>query len=176
MKTEQIEIFVHASGRPQVIAACLTETLKEVLLRIDALPSADQFVFIGECVEAISRPEAEEDMHETAIIELTLEQLELDKHKHVHTRAIHRVEVTVHFNGEHKKRRFSPATTIATVTAWAKERFKIDPSAGADLVLALKPDETQPRPDVHLGELLKPGMHSLEFDLVREVTPQGWIK
>jgi hypothetical protein len=40
-------------------------------------------------------------------------------------------------------------------------------------VLALRPDGTHPRPEQHLGELLKPGSKSVEFDLVREVTPQG---
>jgi hypothetical protein len=172
MKEMSLDLFLHGHGRPQVVTARLDETLKGVLARLDALPSEGQFVFIGEVDEAIHNPDSEADAHEPVNIELTLEQLELHKHKHVHTRTVHHVEVTVFFNG-HQKRQFSPATTIATVTAWAKQRFKIDPSAGADLVLAIRPGGEHPRPDEHLGELLAPGSHVLEFDLVREVTPQG---
>lgn len=172
MKTMTLEIFLHGSGHPRAVTARLDETLKEVLARSDALPGDGQFVFIGESDDAIRHIDADADVHESANIELTLEQLDLSKHKHVHTRAVHRVEVTVYFNGHHK-RSFSPAATIATVTAWAKERFHIDPSDGADLVLALRPSGKYPRPDEHLGELLEPGTCALEFDLARELTPQG---
>lgn len=172
MKEMSLELYLHGKGRPQVVAARLDETLMEVLTRSDALPGAGQFVFIGEVDEAIHHPEADDDHHEPANLVLTLEQLEVSKHKHVHTRAVHRVEVTVFFNGRYE-RRFSPATTIATVTAWAKKRFNIASSDGADLVLALRPTGQHPRPDEHLGELLQPGSHVLEFDLLREVTPQG---
>ena len=173
MKEATLELYLHGAGHPQVISARLNETLREVLERLNALPEEGQFVFIGESDEAIHNPEAESDLHEPINIELTLEQLELHKHMHVHTHAIHRVEVEVYYNG-HKKRRFSPATTIETVTAWAKKKFNIDPSAGADLVLSLRPNNTQPRQDEHLGDLLVPGSCELVFDLVREITPQGW--
>jgi hypothetical protein len=172
MKAESFEIFVHGSGRPQVTTARPDETLKEVLGRLEAFPLAGQFVFVGEAVDALQHLEAEADAHEVANIELTLEQLELHKHKHVHVSTRHQVEVIVYFNGQHK-RRFSPATTVATVTTWAKKRAHIDPSDGTDLVLALRPNGKHPRPEEHLGELLVSGSHLLEFDLVREVTPQG---
>jgi hypothetical protein len=173
MKVEQVEIFVYGNGKPQVVEAALTETLRDVLSRIDALPDADGFVFVGECIEAIDHPEAGADMHEAVSIELSIEELELHKHKHVHVGATHRVEVVVRFNGDEKHRHFSPASTIATVTAWAKNRFGIAPGDGGDLVLQLLPHKTQPRPEVHLGELLKPGEHKLEFEMIREVTPVG---
>ncbi|QKL60738.1 hypothetical protein HI808_03205 [Ralstonia solanacearum] len=173
MKEMSFEFFLHGNGRPTTVAARLDETLKEVLQRAGALPDHGQFVFVGESEEALHQPEAEADACDPANLELTLEQLGLHTHKHVHTRAVHRVEVTVHFNGQQHKRRFGPSTTIATVTTWAKRRFHIDPSAGAELVLAQRPTGEHPRPDVHLGELLSPGSHTLEFDLVREITPQG---
>jgi hypothetical protein len=173
MKTQSFEMFLHGKGDPQVITARLDETLREVLAKLDALPGDGQHVFIGEVDEAAQEPDADSDVHEPANLDLTLEQLGLQDHKHIHTRVVHRVEVTVYFNGIHHARRFSPATTIASVTAWAKTRFKIDPTGGADLVLALRPSGKQPRPDTHLGELLEPGSHALAFDLVREVTPQG---
>lgn len=172
MKLEQIELFVHGHGAPQVVEAALNETLKEVLARLSALPEQGEFVFIGESIEVLESPDLEADSHMAVNIELTIEALELHKHKHIHTKAPHRVDVVVHFNGT-RERKFSPATTVATITQWAKKKFGIDPSAGAEYVLQISCDETQPRPEVHLGELLKAGEHKVEFALVREVTPLG---
>ena len=172
MEGSNIEIFLHGRGRPQVVQGRAAETLRELLVRHDALPAAGEHVFVGEPDDALRDSDAESDVQEPVDIEKTLEALELSRHRHVHTRARHRVEVIVHYNRK-VKRRFSPAATIAVVTAWAKKALGIDASAGADLVLVLLPGKEQPRPDVHLGELLKPGQDVLEFDLVAEVKPQG---
>ena len=102
----------------------------------------------------------------------TLSTLRVRDLRHIHTRAVRRIAVTVNFNGKHRKRKFSPAATVARVLAWAKKRFKIDPAAGADYVLQLLPEKTIPRPEEHLGDL-RLGAKELEFDLVREVTPPG---
>jgi hypothetical protein len=123
--------------------------------------------------DAIHLPNEDTDIHEPIDIDLSIESLALHKHRHVHISAAHRIEVLVYFNGIKHKRRFSPATTIATVTAWAKMRFHVDPKDGADLILALKPSEEHPRPDQHLGELTEQGSCELAFDLAREITPQG---
>lgn len=168
-----MELFLHGKGRPQVISAGLDESVRALLARLDALPGDGEFVFIGEFDEAILDPEALEDGHLAADLDLTVEQAELHRFKHIHSRAVHRVEVTVFFNGVHHERKFSPTATVATATEWAKKRFKIDPVAGANLVLALRPGGTYPRPNEHLGELLEPCSHSLTFDLVSEMTPQG---
>lgn len=172
MSGEVIEIFLHGVGRPKVVQGRIEETLRDLLARVNALPEQGCFVFIGESEDAIQDPDADEDVQAPADLTLSLEVLDLARRKHVHTSAHHRIEVVVHQNGEHK-RKFAPATTIATVTAWAKKRFHIDPKDGADWVLVLRPGKEQPRPNEHLGELLKPGSHVLEFDLVREVSPQG---
>lgn len=175
MNKDTIEFFLHGNGKPQVQSGFEGETLKEVLARIDALPRDGEVVFVGEPDDAIHNDEAEneEDAQAPADLGATLGVLRVRELRHVHTRAVRRVEVTVYFNGKDRKRKFSPAATVATVLAWAKKRFKIDPKAGADYVLSLRPDNTHPRPEEHLGDLLEPGSKSLEFDLVREVTPQG---
>jgi hypothetical protein len=173
MKEMTLELFLHGNGQPQVVPASPDETLRQLLARLDALPKEGQFVFVGEADEAVYHPEADSDCQEPANLDLSLEQLELHKLRHVHIKADYRVEVTVYFNGHHKHS-FSPAATVATVTVWAKKRFNIDPSAGAELVLALRPSGTQPRPDQHLGELMTSVSCELLFDLVREVTPQGY--
>ena len=171
MTNQTLEIFLHGKGPPKVVAAELNETLQAVLMRVDALPGEGQFVFVGEADEERVE-DLDEDTHVPANLTLTLEQLCFKKHTHVHTRTVHRVDVTVHFNGQ-RKHRFSPATTIAILTAWAKARFHLDPTSSSDLVLAIRPSGEHPRPDQHLGELLSPGSHAIVFDLVREITPQG---
>jgi hypothetical protein len=169
----RLDLFLHGNSKPKAANGRPDEALRDVLERFDFMPGEEQFVFIGESEEAVHDPEAESDVHEPVDIGLSLRQLDLGKHKHVHVSSAHRVVVKVNFNGVDHHRSFSPSTTVSTVTTWAKKRFQIDPSAGADLVLSLKPGNEHPRPDVHLGELLTPGSFDLVFDLVREVTPQG---
>lgn len=175
MNKSAIEFFLHGNGKPQVQTGLEGETLKDALARMDALPREGEVVFVGETDDAVHNPEAdnEEDAQIPAYLSATLGALRVRELRHVHTRVVRRIEVGVHFNGKERERKFSPATTVATVLAWAKKRFGIDPNAGADYVLALRPDGTHPRQEEHLGELLKPGSKILEFDLVREVTPQG---
>jgi len=174
MTNDTIEFFLHGKGKPQVQSGLEGESLRDVLARIDALPSDGELVFVGEPDDALRNDEGhdEEDAQAPADLGDTLGVLRVRELRHVHTRAVRRIEVTVNFNGKHRKRKFSPATTIATALAWAKKRFKVDPAAGADYVLQLLPERTVPRPEEHLGDL-KPGATALEFDLVREVTPQG---
>jgi hypothetical protein len=173
MNTETIQFYLHGKAKQaEVLTALESETLGAVLAKFDALPGDGQVVFVGEADDALRKPDEEEDEQEPAELAATLNALGLRKLRHVHTRTVRRVGVTVHFNGE-RKRRFSPAATVATVLEWAKRVFKIDPASGADLVLSLRPAGTIPRPEQHLGELLAPGSKTLEFDLVREQTPQG---
>jgi hypothetical protein len=138
------------------------------------LPGVDQFVFIGESVHALNDPNLKADPHDGVDIALTLEILELHKHKHVHTRAVHHIEVAIQFDNQTHERQFSPATTIATVMTWAKNRFQIDSGSRTDLALTLKPNNERPGAEVHLGELLKSGSHLLEFDL--KLAPQSLVK
>lgn len=174
MKKDTVEFFLHGNGKPQVQSGLEGETLREVLARVEALPQGEELVFVGEPDDALRNDESdtEEDAQTPADLGATLGVLRVRELRHVHTRAVRRIEVTVNFNGKQRKRKFSPAATVATVLAWAKKRFKIDATAGADYVLQLLPEKTIPRPEEHLGDL-KPGSKALEFDLVREVTPQG---
>jgi len=171
--SETLEIFLHGVGAPQVRTASASDTLKAFLAGAGALPEPGQFVFVGQGSDDAGDDDAEEDSHAPADLAMTLADLGIVRRGHVHTRAVRHVPVTVYFNDQSVQRRFSPAATIARVTAWAKRKLKLDPQGSADLVLSLKPSNQQPRPDQHLGELLMPGVRGLEFDLVREITPQG---
>jgi hypothetical protein len=174
MNIESIHFYLHGSGtQAKVLTALESETLGAVLARFDALPGEGQVVFVGEADEALRAPEAAEDGQTPADLDATLKALDLRQLRHVHTRGVPRVGVTVYFNGRDRKRRFSPASTVATALEWAKRGFKIDSDGGADLVLSLRPAGAFGRSDRHLGELLQPGSETLEFDLVREQTAQG---
>ena len=114
-----------------------------------------------------------EDAHVPVDFSLTIEALELHRHRHVHVHKCRRVAVEVQFNGGTKRHRFSPATTIAVVTQWARRKFKLDPAAGAEYVLQICDTTNQPRPSEHLGELVEPPVCAICFKLVKEITPQG---
>jgi hypothetical protein len=180
MKSQEIEHFLHGQGiKPKAAAAAPGDTLREVLIRFEMLKEGDEetFVFVGECEEALKEPvEVEDgcDEHSPVDIKLTLEVLEIHRHRHVHIHHCRHVAVEVNFGGKTKRHRFSPATTIGTVTEWARKKFpNLDAAAAAEYVLQICDTTTRPRASEHLGELVKASVCSICFDLVKEVTPQG---
>jgi len=179
MPEQEIEVFIHAHGvRPKVISAVINEALRDVLMRAEAVHNGhdDILVFVGECEEALAEPEDMADgadEHAPVDIELTLEALNIRPHHHVHCHRCRHVAVEVNFGGGSKKRRFSPAATVAVVTKWARRKFHLDPAAATEYVLHICDDNEQPRSDQHLGELVGHDACSLCFNLVKEITPQG---
>jgi hypothetical protein len=177
MENVEIEHFHHGQGiKPSAVTAASTATLREVLIRLGPLEDGI-FVFVGECEEALKEPADVEDgvdEHAPVDIDLTLEVLEIVRHRHVHRHNCRHVAVEVNFGGDTKRHKFSPATTIGAVTQWARKKFpKLDPHAAAEYVLQIVGTSTQPRSDEHLGELVPKTTCSICFDLVKEVTPQG---
>ncbi len=179
MTTQQLEFFVHGQGaKPRSMSAAPHETLRELLIREKLIREDDTeiFVFVGECEEALVEDieiEEGEDRRAPVDINLTIEVLELERHRHVHCHTCRHIGIDVAFNGKTKRHKFSPSTTVATAAAWARKKFRLDPAAAADYVLEICGTTDKPRPDKHLGELVKAGTCSLCFDLVKEVTPQG---
>lgn len=179
MNDSGLQVFLHAQGaKPRAIMATGGETLRELLARADIkLDGAEMpFAFIGECEEALGEAlEIEDgvDEHAPVAIELTLETVDLKRHRHVHVHHCKRVAVDVHFGGKTKHHKFSPATTVETATKWATTKLRLDPAAAAEYVLQFCDSTDQPRPDKHLGELVDGASCALCFDLVKEVTPQG---
>lgn len=179
MMTQELELFLHGQGaKPRSMFATPTETLREALVRTGIVrEGADEIlVFVGECEEALVEPDDVEDgadVQAPVDISLTVEVLEIERHRHVHCHTCRHVGVEIAFNGETKRRKFSPSATIGTVTQWARRKFHLDPAAAAEYVLQICGTADQPRSDKHLGELVKPGTCSLCFEVVREVTPQG---
>jgi hypothetical protein len=179
MSDNGLQVFLHAQGaKPRVIMASGSETIRELLARAGImLESAEApHTFVGECEEALSEPlETEDgvDEHAPAELGLTLEVLDLKRHRHVHVHTCKRVAVDVHFGGKTKHHKFSPATTVETATKWATKKFHLDPAAAAEYVLQFCNSIERPRSDKHLGELVDGSTCALCFDLVKEVTPQG---
>jgi hypothetical protein len=179
MPDEAIELFIHSQGaKPKIAVVGPHEVLRDVLVRAEVLTEGQEelAVFVGEWEEALNELdeiEDGEDSHYPVDLSLTIEALELRRHRHIHVHRCKRVGVQVHFDGRTKHHRFSPATTIAVVTQWARRKFKLDPAAGADYVLHICDTTKQPRPSEHLGELVEPPVCSICFKLVKEETPQG---
>jgi hypothetical protein len=179
MIAQELELFIHGQGaKPRSIFAAPNETLREALVRVGIIRESAQeiLVFVGECEEALAEPDNLEDGcdgHAPVDINLTVEVLEVERHRHVHCHTCRHVGVDVAFNGKTKRHKFSPSTTVATATQWARKKFHLDPAAAAEYVLEICGTTDKPRPGMHLGELVKSGTCSLCFDLVKEITPQG---
>lgn len=179
MPQKELELFIHSQGvKPMVLIATPGDILGEILLKVDHFrDNKDELlVFIGECHEALQEPdEVEEgaDKHEPVDINLTVEALNLRKHRHVHLHRCRHVKVEVNFGGKTKQRNFSPATTIGVVTKWARNKFHLDPASSSEYVLQFCNSTKRPKLNEHLGELVEATKCFLCFDLVKEVTPQG---
>ena len=179
MITQELELFLHGQGaKPQSMFATPTETLREALSRAGIIREGTDeiLVFVGECEEALAEPDDVEDgcdTHAPVDISLTIEVLEIERHRHVHCHTCRHVATDVTFNGDTKRRRFSPSATVGTVAQWARRKFRLDPAAAAEYVLQITGTTEQPRSDKHLGELLKAGTCSLSLEFVKEITHQG---
>ena len=179
MSANKLELFLHLPGkRPQVVHAEPAETLRALLSRLEVEndDAHDILVFVGECDEALTAPEGVEngaDSHVPADLDRTLDQLDLDKHHHIHCHCCPEVDTTVNFSDKELNRKFSPAATIEVATRWSIRNLRLDPAAASDFVLQLSGTADQPRPSQHLGELVKDGKCELSFELVKEMTPQG---
>lgn len=179
MDEPRMEVFLHRRGqKPEMVAGEETESLRGLLAR-NGVNIGDEDVFVGECEDALrdfGEGEAEDDLedeHAAANIDCTLKELDLRGRRHIHVSACRRIAVTAEFGRKTKRRRFSPAATIAAVTEWAKRVLNLDRKAAEEYVLQLCNSTIQPRPDQHLGEIVDGDACAVCFDLVKEITPQG---
>ena len=173
MSAIELEVFLHLPGkRPKVVPAESTETVRAFLSRLDVGNDGahDILVFVGECDHAFTEGE---DSHQPADLDLTLAELELDKHHHLHCSRCPEIDTVIHFSGKELNRKFSPATTVEVATQWARMNLRLDEAAASEFVLQLSGTQDQPRPGQHLGELVEGGECKLSFEFVKEMTPQG---
>ena len=177
MPANELEIFLHLPGKgPQVILSKPEEALGTLLSRFGIENYGEVFVFVGECEDALKAPESVEngaDAHTPANFDRTLDELEMEKHRHIHCHNCPEINTTVHFSGKTLNRKFSSAATIEVATKWARMNLRLDQAAASEFVLRVSGTENQPRQSQHLGELVKGGECSVSFELVKELTPQG---
>ena len=181
MSASELEIFLHLPGkRPQVVTSEPDATLCALLSGLDIGNDGERdiLVFVGECDDALEAPDGGgngADAHAPADLDRTLDDLDLEKHRHIHCHCCPEVDATVHFSRKELNRKFSPATTIEVATRWSRMNLRLDAAATSEFVLQLSGTTEQPRPSQHLGELVQGGECTLSFELVKEVTPQGWV-
>ncbi len=151
MSKQEVEVFIHRQGvKPIVLSAAPTDTLREILARADIFKDneGELLVFVGECHEALNEPDDVEegaDEHEPVDVNLTVEALELMKHRHLTLHRCRHVKVEVNFGEKTKRRSFSPATTVGVVTQWARNKFHLDPASAAEYVLQICNTTDRPR-------------------------------
>lgn len=136
---------------PAVMAACLA-----------ALPND------------LNRDHLEVFDEDEALAELDPEDQEKkpNKSKRLHVGRCKKVEITVRYAGQSAQRKFSPATPIGKVKAWAARQFGIQPGDAAELSLQLAGSDVQPAIDKHVGCFVDDHCR-VTFDLVRSYTVNG---
>lgn len=92
---------------------------------------------------------------------------------HVHIGPRARIDVTVHYNGRHVGRAFSPAATVRRVLEWAGSQLQLPDTEIERSVLQICDTEVAPRPRRHLGALDRNRDRELCFDLRPERKTQG---
>lgn len=176
-ENETIDLFVHREGtKPLHVRAGSREQLAEVLRKAGVEVVAGLRVFVGQPA-AVAQPDLDkddaEDSHDPVDTAATLADLGVRRSGHVHCHRCRRVAVAVHYNGREARRSFSPAATVAFVTAWARRRFRLSDADAEKLVLQVCDSTVQPRPDEHVGELARGQDCRLCFDLVFDQRIEG---
>lgn len=162
----KIEVLVEGEGLQDIEivqvddGSLARELVVAIATRGDFSPE-ECFLFLEDCDETLDLAEV-----------LNAEQVSGKIH-HVHR--IQRVDVTVFYLGHHKERTFSPSTRIQRVLDWAvgPHGFHVDPAIAPEMELALHGQTTALPKNAHLGRFIKHPHHSIKFDLIRGVVPNG---
>lgn len=169
-------VFVHCHGREaRAFDANPEETLADVLGRAQVLLDG-MHVFVGESVSALtdtSDADDREDTMEPVQAHSKVREFASGGHIHVHCHRCRRIAVTVNYQSGSKKHRFSPATRVETILAWAKKRFHLTDADADKLLLQMCGTNSRPRPTQHLGEIVADGTCAACFDLVFDQKVEG---
>lgn len=120
-----------------------------------------------------------EDGDHALLLDMTLDAVGVRHHGSVHVSRHHRIEVTVHFNGQHHARPFGPGATVRRIKEWATgpHSFGMTPVDAAEHVLQVAHTHERPDSDVHVGTLVHAPVHTpgcgVAFDLVAQVRVEG---
>ncbi len=176
-RNRMIELFVHHEGSAaKPIRILATATVAQLLQTADVPEDCRVNVFVGECEHAAkddSEQDDREDAHSAVETHLPLERAGVHDKAHVHCHRCHRVAVEVNYQSKSRRRRFSPATRISTVTEWARRAFKLTDIDASKLLLQISGTTKRPRGSEHVGELVSAPACSICFDLVHEHKVEG---
>lgn len=170
----KLEVFIHSEAKtPRAVEAMPGETIQQVLERADVTLDTDTAVFVGEhagCLTTLGEEDGREDSHHPVNPHDPIESAGVKHGEHVHCHRCRHIEISVNYGGRTKHHGFSPATTVAVATRWAKSKFSLTDTDAITFVLQFCNCERRPRANQHLGELTKFPECKLCFDLVPDKT------
>lgn len=177
-ETGTVIFFVHAEGRPaKAVRALATDSVAEIVGRAGVQLTPGLNIFLGECVDALREPHEIDDGDDS---HAPLGDHQHSPHSqghhvggHIHCHRCHRVRVVVTYNGQDKRHRFSPATTVETVRLWAIKKFRLSDVDAETLILMVCGVAKPPQVTAHLGELLAAESDQLHFELVPDQRING---
>jgi len=178
MADNKLELFIHLEGElePRTIEVSTDTTLLTAITDAGIPVTDEMHVFAGDWDEgarADTDDDEAEDTHEPEVLQNRLCDCEFGRPPRVHCVRCRRVRVTVGHNGRERRRAFSPAATVATVTVWAHRAFHIDPTDAANIVLKLCGTDDLPSIEASLAQLIEKGNCELCFDLVPKDRIEG---
>ena len=169
---QTVNTFVQSSDLPEieVIEANPYDSLDQVLGRIGRsdLRQDGQLIFVEDLPAPIGGDSIVEELIPLYPDGATPPPLKL------HVTRCRAVQVTVRFNGETKRRLFTPGAVVERVLRWAAIRaFGLSPRDASDHVLQLTDNSRRPDRDVHIGALVSGDTCSVDFDLVPHERVEG---
>ncbi len=151
------EILVEGAGMTRAVRVSIKpETpLKEIIgsvARIGNFPPQNAFIFLENESNPLNPNLPPDNQHPR------------DKVHHVHTQM--EITVTAFFNGKERRTRFSPATTISKVSAWAAYQFEVFDQDAAEVYLSIRGYSAPLTGSAHIGRFVEHDKNNLELDLL----------
>jgi hypothetical protein len=166
-------VFVHLDTGSKSVQVRATDTLETILRQAGISKFDDVHVLVGELPDAPHTDEAEEDEHGPVRPSCTVGESGLGRNGHLACLCCLRIEVEVHYQNRKVHRRFSPTTTVARVTRWARRRFHLTDADAEKFVLLVCGQIEPPRASERLFQIHQSGRCQVCFDLVPDPRING---
>jgi hypothetical protein len=151
------EILVQGAGLTEVVKVSikLGATFEEIIVsvaRMGNFPAKKAYLFLEDSQVPLNPKRRLDSKHPRHLVH------------HVHTQK--EIMVMVQFNGRESIKRFSPATTVRKVLAWASHEFKMPDHDGTEVFLTV-PGSIVPLPDaVHIGRYVPHDQNKLALNVM----------
>ncbi len=164
-REEKIELYLQGEALTdiQVLEVAPTLTVAELfdVIRADGNELTDEHVLL-----------IEDDATEHSGV-VRLIDIGIGHQGRIHCHRCRKVEVSVHFNNETERHSFPPSATMAAVTKWATDKFKLEGRDACEHALQVCNSTKRPDEDSHLGALVAYPNCTICFDLVPKVRVEG---